>query len=283
MKNEKEYKDRLTITLSPSILKKVDSMVDGKSVRNRSHAIETILSQHILSRVTKVIILAGGKGANMRPLTYEIPKAMLPVHDRPLVEYSITSLVAAGLRDITIVVGHLGNKVEQAFGDGSRFGARITYVQDLEESGTAQALAAARNVVGDNPFLLLYGDVLASVDWLSLIDFHDQQQSLLTMAVTTVTDTTPWGVVKMQGAHITDLEQHHGAGTGNSHLINSGVYVVDPSVLSRITPTTKSFEDEIVAPMTNRQEVAGYHFSGQWFDVGSSTEYARALKEWSIR
>lgn len=278
---DREYKERLTITLSPSILKKVDALIDGQKLRNRSHAIEFILSQHILSRVTKVVILAGGKGTKMRPLTYEFPKAMLPVHDKPLVEHTIQSLVSAGLKDITMVVGHLGSKIEHYFESGARVGARISYVTDLEESGTAQAIASVRRYMAtDEPFLLVYGDVLAEVDWLNLIDFHDGNGKLMTMAVTTVTDTEPWGVVSMQGTKIVRFDEKAGVPNGNNHLINSGIYVIDPKVVERITPEMKSFENEVIPMLVADSEVCGYHFSGQWFDVGSANVYAHALKQW---
>ena len=273
-------KERVTITLSPSVLQKVDQTIDRKTIRNRSHAIEFMLSQHILSKVTKVVILAGGKGAKMRPLTYEYPKAMLPINDKPLVAYTISSLVSAGLRDITIVLGHLGSKIEQYFGDGSRFGARISYVTDLEENGTAQAIKIAQKEIGNDPFLLVYGDVLAQIDWLGLVDFHDQSGSPITMATTTVTDTQPWGNVGVEGNHVVRFNEESEHKNANAHIINSGVYVVNPEVVNAITDSTKSFEDEVIKPLAPQQQVSAYHFSGKWFDVGSAEEYTRALKEW---
>lgn len=273
-------KERVTITLSPSVLQKVDQMIDKKTIRNRSHAIEFMLSQHILSKVTKVVILAGGKGAKMRPLTYEYPKAMLPINDKPLVAYTISSLVTAGLKDITIVLGHLGEKIKQYFGDGSQFGARISYVTDLEENGTAQAIKVAQKEIGNDPFLLVYGDVLANIDWLGLVNFHDECGSPLTMAVTTVTDTQPWGNVGVEGNHVVRFNDETENNNHNAHLINSGIYVVDPEVLKTISDDTTSFEDEVIKPLAPQQQVCAYHFSGKWFDVGSAEEYTRALKEW---
>ncbi len=273
-------KERLTITLSPSILKKVDGLVDKKTIRNRSHAIEYILSQHILSKVTKVVILAGGKGTKMRPLTYEFPKAMLPIQDKPLVAHTVQSLVAAGLKDITMVVGHLGSKIQQYFEDGSQFGARISYITDLEENGTAQAIASVKKKIGSDPFLLVYGDVLSDIDWLKFIEFHDECSAQMTMAVTTVTDTEPWGVVAMEGHRVVRFDEKTKASAANSHIINSGVYVINPEVLERITPEMRSFEQEVIEPLASEGNMCGYQFSGKWFDVGSAEVYTQAIQTW---
>ncbi len=273
-------KERLTITLSPSILKKVDRMIDKKTIRNRSHAIEYILNQHILSKVTKVVVLAGGKGTKMGKLAHEYPKVMLPVNEKPLIEHTIMSLVAAGLKDIILVTGHLGSKIERYFEDGSRFGAHISYITDLEEKGTAHAISLAKEQIGDEPFLLVYGDVLAQVDWLSLIEFHDKNGSAVTMAVTTVTDTEPWGTVGMEGNYVVRFNAKQERSNKNSHMINSGIYVVNPAILKSITSQTASFEEDVLCTLTGEQELCGYPFSGKWFDVGSAEVYKRATESW---
>jgi len=252
-------KERITITLAGSILEKIDKLIDKKTIRNRSHAIESILSNHILSKVTKVVILAAGKGMNLRPFTYELPKSILPIQDKPLLAHTIESLAQTGLKDILIVTGHLGNKIK--------------------ESGTAQAIKSIQQEIGNEPFLLIYGDVLAEIDWLSLIDFHESQSASVTMAVTTVHNPDSWGMVKMKGNTIVAIEEKSDSAT-NSHMINSGVFVVSPEAVSMIQPSTESFEQDILPKLIKGQTLFGYHFSGKWFDIGSADDYEKALQDW---
>lgn len=272
-------KERITITLASTILAKIDQLVDKKTIRNRSHAIESILSQHILSRVTKVVILAAGKGVNMRPLTYELPKSMIPVYDKPLLAHTIESLARTGLKELIIVTGHLGSKIQDEFKDGQRYGVSITYVEDHQETGTAQALKSVEEQVGNDPFLLIYGDVLAEIDWLQFIDFHDYQQASITMAVTTKNETDSWGMVRMEGNHVVEVREKSSS-DNSSHMINSGLFVVDPSVLKEIGSQSVSFEKDLLSKIALEKKLLGYHFSGKWFDIGSPEDYERALREW---
>ena len=129
-------KERLTITLDKGLLKKVDDAIDGSKIRNRSHAIEFLLSSVLVPKQTKVLILAGGEGVKFRPLTYELPKALVPVLGKPLLEYTLESLRSHGLTEIYISIGHLGNKIREYFGDGGRLGLKITY---LEQDASALA------------------------------------------------------------------------------------------------------------------------------------------------
>ena len=272
-------RERLTITLADTILQKIDSIIDNQTIRNRSHAIESILSQFFLPRITKVVILAGGAGVHMRPLTYEMPKAMIPVRSEPLLGYLVRALQNAGLKDITMVIGTLGEKIQEHFGDGASYSVNINYVQDEKESGTAQALAAARGAVGNEPFVLAYGDVLAEIDWLDLVGFHHSHGGQATMAVTSVRDPKDWGVLAMDGARITRFIEKPESDT-RSHLINAGIYIMHPEVLARITPKMASLEQELFPALAEEGELFGYHFSGQWFDVSTPAVYERALKEW---
>jgi NDP-sugar pyrophosphorylase family protein len=229
--------------------------------------------------VTRVVILAAGKGVNMRPFTYELPKAMIPVQDKPLVSHTIEALISAGLKDIIVVTGHLGEKIQDHFKNGAQYGANITYVQDTQENGTAQALKSVQPLVGADPFLLIYGDVLAQIDWVKLIDFHESQQPEVTMAVTTVSETKEWGMVRMEGTQVVELQEKSLKGN-SSHMINSGVFVVDPHVLDLIKEKTISFEEEILPRLVREGKLKGYHFSGDWYDVGSPEDYEKVLHQW---
>jgi NDP-sugar pyrophosphorylase family protein len=216
---------------------------------------------------------------NLRPLTYELPKALLPVHDKPLLAHTIESLSKTGFKEVILVTGHLGNKIKEEFGDGQHYGVRIDYCIDEAETGTAQAIKSVQKNVGNDPFLLIYGDVLADIDWLNFIEFHKSQSSYATMAVTTVQDTDSWGMVKMQGNKVIQVEEKSDSGIC-SHMINSGIFVINPEVLSEIDQTATSFETDILPKLIQQNKLHGYHFSGKWFDIGSPEDYESALQEW---
>lgn len=276
-------RERLTITLADAILRKIDSIIDNQTIRNRSHAIEYALGRFFLPRATKVVVLAGGAGVHMRPLTYEMPKALVPVHGEPLLGHTVRALEAAGLEDMTMVIGTLGKKIREHFGDGASYSVQTAYVEDKKENGTAQALAAVRGKVGAEPFLLVYGDVLADIDWMDFIHFHHAHGGLATMAVTNVREPKTWGVVAMDGTRVTRFVEKPNGGATKSHLINAGLYVMHPDVLAMITPRMRSLEEELFPTLAAKGELHGYHFSGKWFDVSTPAVYERALKEWRAR
>src|SRR3989338_8561584 len=134
-------RSRLTITLRKDLLEVLDTYIDGVTIRNRSHAIESLLGEKIYPTVKKAIILAADEGIKFRPFTYEMPKAMLPIKGRPLLEHIITGLRESNIRDIYIAVGYLSDKIKSYFGNGSKFGVSLTYVsQEKKNVGTAGAL-----------------------------------------------------------------------------------------------------------------------------------------------
>src|SRR3989338_5903017 len=135
-------RERLTITLKNDILRLVDKFVDGDRIRNRSHAIEYLLAKTLVQPQVKVLILAGGRGVSFRPLTYELPKAMIPIRGKPLLEHTLIRLKQFNLTDVTISIGHLGEKIKNYFEDGSRLGLKISYLEQPRagRGGTAQPL-----------------------------------------------------------------------------------------------------------------------------------------------
>jgi NDP-sugar pyrophosphorylase family protein len=274
-------RSRLTITLKKEILDLVDRLVDGTKIRNRSHAIEYLLSKNFFSEQTKVVILTGGEGIKMRPLTYEMPKALLPLHDEPILQHTIEFLAKNGFRDIVISVGYLGNKIKEYFKDGSSFGIKITYIEQKEqENGTAQPLLALRGIVKESPFILWYGDVLADVDLIDMLNFHRAGKSLVTMGVTSVEKSSDWGVVGLKGTRVVDFTERPGKVFNTSHLINTGIYVMEPEILNHIQESSKSLEVDIFPTLAREGSLAGYSLYGQWFDVGSLSNYEMAVKEW---
>lgn len=274
-------RSRLTITLKKEILKKLDEYIDGSRIRNRSHAIEHVLSKNFSPKISRALILAGGQGAKMRPFTYEMPKALIPVNGRPVLEYTIENLRRFDVRDLLISIGHQGQKIKQYFGDGSKFGVKINYLeQGKTETGTAAPILQAKKLIGQNPFFVYYGDVLANIDLDDMVDFHLSSGGSVTMALTSVTKSADWGVVRMQGSRVYSYLEKPDQRKDLSNVINAGVYIFESKVFDFLKPEMKRLEKEVFPNLVEQRKLFGYLFAGQWFDVGNPESYKQAIKHW---
>ncbi|MCX6807010.1 MAG: nucleotidyltransferase family protein [Candidatus Berkelbacteria bacterium] len=271
---------KLCITLKSDVLKKIDNVIDGLKLRNRSHAIEYLLSQSLPSKISKAFILAAGKGIKMRPFTYEMPKAMLLVKGKPILEHTLETLKNNGIQEAIILVGPKGEKIKEYFGDGSCFGIKISYIDEEKPSGTATPLKKAKTVLGSDPFLLIYGDVLAKINIREMIDFHEENQSMMTMAITSVNEPGDWGVVNLRGNKIISFVEKPKK-PGLSHLVNAGIFVLEPEIFKYIPEKKFSrLENDVFPQLVQKNKITGYLFEGKWFDVGTPENYEKTIKEW---
>lgn len=272
---------RLTITLKNELVKQLDKFIDGSKIRNRSHAIEYLLTKSFGPGVSRALILAGGRGQALRPFTYEMPKCMLPVSGRPLLEHVIALLRKHEVRDLVVSVGSLGGKIKEHFGDGSKFGVQIRYLDQGEsETGTAQPVRQAKKFFGNEPFFCYYGDVLAEIDLGDLAEFHLVNKGVATVALTSVAKASDWGVVALHGSKILHFQEKPGASPSLSHVINAGLYVFDPEIFNAITPKDQSLEMDVFPKLAATGRFFGFPFEGKWFDVGTPEIYEQAVKEW---
>lgn len=273
-------KTRLTITIDEQLLKRVDAAIDGSKIRNRSHAIEFLLTTCLIPKSTKVLILAGGEGVKFRPLTYELPKSLLPVQGKPLLEHTIISLREQGLRDIYISLGHLGEKIKDYFGDGRRLGVNISYIQqEKRKPGTAQPVLEAADYFKDEPFLVMYGDVLTKLNLVDLLDFHSSSRGIATIALASVEKPSMWGVAAIQGNRIVDFEEKPRTKT-KSHLINAGIYVLNPEVFKYISKDSSRLEKDVFPRLASEGKLYAYPFESEWYDVSTPEIYGEVLKSW---
>lgn len=272
---------RLTITLRKDILNKVDQLIDKTKIRNRSHAIETLLNRAIAPKIETAVILAGGEGIKLRPLTYELPKALIPIQGKPLVEYTIEMLKKADVRNIIFTVGHLSEKISNYFGDGEKFGVRIKYHQEKKSLGTAGALKQVASQI-NGTFLAIHGDVLVKINLFDLFRFHSQQNVIATMALTTASDTQTHGNVRLRGTQILEYLEKPKKGKSFSLLINSGIYVFEPAIFAYLVAKNPSYlEEDIFPKLAKDQQLAGFAFDGAWFDITNPQSYEEALKSWN--
>ncbi|PIS42673.1 MAG: hypothetical protein COT24_02360 [Candidatus Kerfeldbacteria bacterium CG08_land_8_20_14_0_20_40_16] len=277
--NKKE-RLRLTITLRKDLLSYLDQTIDGNKIRNRSHAIEYILGQSLGPKIKKAVILAGGKGIQMRPLTYEMPKAMIPVHGKPILQHILESLRDDGITDITIFYGHLGKMILDHFGDGLKYGVKISYVKEKEQAGTGGSVRQLKNRFAD-AFILIYGDVLANLNYLDFIEFHKLHNGLASVALSSLEDPSEFGVVGLHGSKIVSFQEKPGKNPTLSRLVSAGIYILEPEITNYIPQKGYiSLEQDVLPDLVKKNKIFGFPFEGKWFDVSTPEIYERVIKEW---
>jgi mannose-1-phosphate guanylyltransferase / phosphomannomutase len=273
-------RERLTITLKKSILAKVDAIIDGTKIRNRSHAIESLIAHSLTPHVQQAVILTGGKGLNMRPFTFEMPKGLFPVGGKPILEHIVELLRYYEVRNLIFSIGHLGGKIRDHFGDGKKFGVKITYVEEKSEYGTGGALVLAKPLLGDDTFLVLHGDILTDVNLPDMVSFHRDQGTVATMALTSVVDPSSFGEVVLHGSRITRFIEKPQKGSQTSQLISCGMYLFEPSIFSYLPKSGPCLLEDIFPKLADSRELSGFIFEGKWIDIGTPLSYERAIKEW---
>lgn len=275
---KKHGKERITVTLRPDLLPLLDAAIDGAKIRNRSHAIEYILTQYLGSGIRRAVILAGGEGVNMRPFTLEMPKPLLPIKGRPLLDHTIERIRDAGIRDIYIVVGYKGEMIKEKFGDGSRFDVRITYVTQ-EGKGTASALASVKQFL-DRPFLLYYADVLTNMKLKNFLEFHGSHSGIGSVALTASRHPEAYGVVALRGAEIRSFAEKPSSDVAG--LVSAGIFVFGPEIV-QFLPNAKgeaSLERDVLPRLAKEKKLHGYPFEAKWFDIATPESYEQAIREW---
>ena len=272
-------RSRITITLNTKLLNKIDALIDKKKIRNRSHAIEYIATQYTQSTVGKAVILAGGQGSQMRPYTYEIPKAMLPVNGTPILEHLIIELKKNDIRDIIIAISYLGDTIKKYFGNGSKFGVHIEYMEETDDLQTGGALARLKKQLKHDTFLVIHGDILTQFTFSDFIHFHKDLGGVATVALTTSDKPTEFGQIKLHGTKLKKFYPHTDSPGIKSHLIHCGIYAFEPEIFSFFPKNKHRFSlESVLRSLIDKQEINGFVFEGSWFDVGNPENYEKAIK-----
>lgn len=277
-----DNKNRISLTIDNSLLNSVDRLVDGNIIRSRSHAFEYLLKKALnQKKIKKAFILAGGKGTRLRPITYEIPKPMVPIQGRPLLEHTFEVLKKYDIRDIVISIGFLGDKIKEYFGNGSKYGLKIIYVEESKPSGTAGALRLAKDNLKGSDFIMINGDNLFNIDLDKMLSSHLENNTVATIALTSVSDPTKYGVAKLQGNKILEFIEKPKLKDAPSRLINAGVYLFSSKIFDYLPDKHFSMiETEVFPKLIEYNQFYGFVMGGQWLPAGTPDEYERAIKEW---
>ena len=223
----------------------------------------------------RVIILAGGKGVRLAPLTEVIPKPLVPIGGMPILEIVIRQLQRQGFRHITLAVGYMAELIQAYFQDGAKFGVKIDYSFEDTPLGTVGPLSLIKGL--KDTFLLMNADVLSDINYTKLIDYHRAHKGIATIGAFERQVTIDLGVILSNGhCHVIDYVEK----PTTSYLVSMGIYVFEPKILSYIGKETYlDFPDLIRILLQDGKKVNYYPFGGYWLDIGRHDDYATAADE----
>lgn len=234
----------------------------------------------LLSRLAKeyggprnAVIMAGGFGTRLHPLTKDVPKPMLPVGDRPVLEHIIGQLREAGIQHVDITTHYLAEDIIKHFGDGKAFGVDIQYVREQEPLGTAGSL----KLLGRRrePLLVVNGDVLTQVDYRAMVHFHRDHQAELTVAVRKYDMKVPYGVVECDGPRVFGLSEK----PVYNFFVNAGLYLLEPTVFEFLPEERGHMTEVIDALIAAGRRVVSFPLVEYWLDIGQHEDYEQAKKD----
>jgi dTDP-glucose pyrophosphorylase len=235
--------------------------------------------------ITKAVILAAGRGTRMRELTNEVPKPMVEVRGKPILQHILEGLGSAGLKKALIVVGYRKEAIQDYFGDGRRVGLQVEYVEQVTQDGTGRVVGLAQPYCHDQPFLLLYGDIL--VDPIVYRKLRDLGAAEMLIAVKYLQDVSKGGAVYLdQDFNLIDLREKKDAAGVETHWYNAGLYAFRPSIFPFIDKLDKSprgeyeLTDAIRAMAKAGLNIKAIEIKGDWADV-RDPEILQALNKGS--
>ncbi len=222
----------------------------------------------------QAVVMAGGFGTRLHPLTEDLPKPMLPVGDRPLLELIVEHLRDAGIRHVNIATHYKPEKITQHFGDGQEFGVELNYVDEEKPLGTAGALSLLETP--QEPLLVVNGDILTQVDFRAMLTYHCEHKADLTVAVRQYDLQVPYGVLECDGPQVRQLHEK----PTYKFFVNAGIYLLQPTVHHYI-PNNQRFDmtDLIETLIAAGLSVVGFPIVEYWLDIGQHTDYQQAQED----
>ncbi len=240
--------------------------------------LETLLELlQIEERDNWVVILAGGRGVRLKPLTHAVPKPMLEIGSKPILEIMLDNLVEQGFRRFFFAVNYMAESIRTHFGDGSRFHVQIDYLAEDEPLGTAGALTLLPDRP-TRPVVVMNGDILTKTDFRALLDFHGRNRAMATMCVREFLFQVPFGVVTVDQHRIVDIREK----PEERFLVNAGIYALEPAAIDLI-PKGRAYDMPRLfdALLAQRQEAIVFPLREYWLDIGRLDDFIRANDEYA--
>ncbi|MFL8937913.1 NDP-sugar synthase [Rossellomorea oryzaecorticis] len=227
----------------------------------------------------KAVILAGGEGKRLRPYTISVAKPMVPILNKPILEYSINLLRSYGVRDIFITTCYKSSTIKEYFGNGSRFNVNITYLEERKPLGTAGGVFLAKHLL-EEPFLVLSGDAFTNIPIDQVVRFHQSKKAAMTLVSKDVPDPREYGICYTdQSRKLLGFKEKPSSWEGNE--VNTGVYIIEPFLLRKYSRkgALDFSHDLIPALLRNNEEVYVFKTNAYWRDIGNPEEYKKARED----
>ncbi|MFC2051058.1 NDP-sugar synthase, partial [Chloroflexota bacterium] len=229
----------------------------------------------------KAIILVGGEGTRLRPLTYTVVKAMLPILNKPFIEYVFRYLGSHKIREIILAMGYKPDCITDYFGDASQLGTKLVYSVETEPLGTAGAVKNAERHI-DNAFFIMNGDIFTDINLTEMLRFHKKKGAKVTIALAPVDDPTRFGVVETDSnQRVTRFVEKPKPEQVTSNMINAGIYITEHEILNRVPQGKRFMFERDVFPvlLSEGEPVFGYATDAYWIDTGTPEQYLQLNRD----
>ncbi|MCK5421863.1 MAG: CBS domain-containing protein [Deltaproteobacteria bacterium] len=226
----------------------------------------TFIQQRVL--LCPVVIMAGGMGRRLLPLTEDRPKPLLTVSGKPMIVHILEKFRDEGAKEFFICVNYKGTMIEEYLGDGSNYRVRINYIKETDRLGTSGALSLLPEI--SSPFFVINADVLTSIDFKAMYQFHNDNESILTMGIKKIQFDVPYGTVTLEHNRIINLSEKPSV----ENYINAGIYIIDNQCIEEI-PINQHYDmtDFVSYLLSKNKKISGYLINGDWTDMGQLKDY----------
>ncbi|MDO8428994.1 MAG: nucleotidyltransferase family protein [Candidatus Diapherotrites archaeon] len=234
-----------------------------------------------MEKIETAFILAGGKGTRLKPLTYEIPKPLIPINDKPILMYNIDNVKAFGVKTAILGVGHMAEKIKKYFANNPP-GIEIIFSEEKQALGTGGALKLAQETgLLNKTFIMCNGDELKDIDYGKVASTMEQNQDIAGIALTATEDVSNFGVVELSHGKIKNFIEKPDPKTTISHLINTGAYVMTPKIFEYIQPEkTVNIEREVFTILAKEGKLSGAIACNAFYPIDTLDRYEHALLNW---
>lgn len=268
-------RERVTITVREDLLKQVDRLVDGITIRSRSQAIEYLLSKFLSDfKLKTAFLLAGGKKSSV--LLDNNPKFLAKIHGKTVIEHAMEEIHSYNVNNFFVYADSFAAEIEHEI-DSKKLPFAINFLTAEKPSGTVKPLLMAKPHLKDT-FLVAYADTIASINLNDMLSFHRKNNSIATIALTTVSNPKDFGVAVLQGNQITEFAEKPKT-EAHSYMINAGYFLFEPEIFKFLNKGMQSIEKDLFPKLAERGLLFGYAFQGKYFNINNKKdlEKARAL------
>lgn len=262
--------------LNLALSKKVNQIpvVDKNNKVKGIYVLDELLK--IKSKSNKVVIMAGGKGMRLRPLTKNLPKPMLKVGNKPILQTLIEKFYDSGFKNFIFCVNYKSKIIKDFFGDGEKFGVKIEYIHEKKRMGTAGAISLIKKKILQEPFFVINGDLLTNLNFEKMLDFHYKHNSKATMCVKEYNIDSPYGEVTLKNENISSIEEK----PRHKFFVNAGVYILDPKCTRLIPKKFYDMHSLFKKILSKKYKTVSFPLGEYWVDIGRFGDYKKAKLEY---